>query len=68
LDKIKADHNNENHQNNIMITKLKDIENCLNNEINSKLDKINQLKLEKNEIASELEKFISKLEMTTTEH
>jgi hypothetical protein len=55
MDKLSVEKNNENHENNLLIIRLKEIENNLIDENNTKNDLINHTTLEKNNLASELE-------------
>lgn len=55
MDKLSVEKNNENHENNLLIVRLKEIENDLINDNNIKNDLINQVTLEKNHLASEVE-------------
>lgn len=68
MDKLKAENNNENHENNLFIVRLKEVENILTIDNNLKNDQINQLTLDKNSLASDLENLLSKYELTKTEY
>jgi hypothetical protein len=68
MDKLKAENNNENHENNLFIVRLKVVENILTIDNNLKNDQINQLTLDKNSLASDLENLLSKYELAKTEY
>lgn len=68
LDKVKVEKNNENHENSLLIARLKENINNLTIDNNLKNDQLNKLTLEKNSLASDLENLLSKYELAKTEY